>query len=194
RANDNFLAATGYSASEIVGKHHRIFVPEEDASTPEYEQFWKNLAEGKFFSDRFRRVRKDGRDLWLEASYTPLISSQGEVYGVVKFATDITANVQRALKEKERAASAYHITTATEQSASTGTDIIQQASDEMTKVSTAVSEAASVISELGSQSDMITSIVNTIRGIADQTNLLALNAAIEAARAGDQGRGFAVVA
>ena len=194
RANDNFLAATGYSASEIVGKHHRIFVPEEDASTPEYKQFWKNLAEGKFFSDRFRRVRKDGRDLWLEASYTPLISSQGEVYGVVKFATDITANVQRALKEKERAASAYHITTATEQSASTGTDIIQQASDEMTKVSTAVSEAASVISELGSQSDMITSIVNTIRGIADQTNLLALNAAIEAARAGDQGRGFAVVA
>mgnify|MGYP000038262122 FL=1 len=194
RANDNFLAATGYSASEIVGKHHRIFVPEEDASTPEYEQFWKNLAEGKFFSDRFRRVRKDGKDLWLEASYTPLISSEGDVYGVVKFATDITSNVQKALTEKERAASAYHITTATEQSASTGTDIIQQASDEMTKVSAAVSEAAAVISELGAQSDMITSIVNTIRGIADQTNLLALNAAIEAARAGDQGRGFAVVA
>ncbi|KZZ05712.1 hypothetical protein A3746_03390 [Oleibacter sp. HI0075] len=139
-------------------------------------------------------MRKDGTDLWLEASYTPLISSEGDVYGVVKFATDITDNVQRALTEKERAASAYHITTATEQSASTGTDIIQQASDEMTKVSAAVSEAASVISELGAQSDMITSIVNTIRGIADQTNLLALNAAIEAARAGDQGRGFAVVA
>jgi methyl-accepting chemotaxis protein len=194
RANDNFLAATGYSATEILGKHHRIFVPEEDASKPEYEQFWKNLAEGKFFSDRFRRIRKDGADLWLEASYTPLISSEGDVYGVVKFATDITSNVQKALTEKERAASAYHITSATEQSASTGTDIIQQASDEMTKVSAAVSEAATVISELGAQSDMITSIVNTIRGIADQTNLLALNAAIEAARAGDQGRGFAVVA
>ena len=194
RANENFLAATGYSASEIVGKHHRMFVPEEDASKPEYEQLWKNLAAGKFSSDRFRRVRKDGKDLRLEASYTPLISSEGDVYGVVKFATDITDNVQRALTEKERAASAYHITTATEQSASTGTDIIQQASDEMTKVSAAVSEAAAVISELGGQSDMITSIVNTIRGIADQTNLLALNAAIEAARAGDQGRGFAVVA
>ncbi|MBN58642.1 MAG: chemotaxis protein [Oceanospirillaceae bacterium] len=194
RANDNFLAATGYPATEILGKHHRIFVPEEDTLKPEYEQFWKNLADGKFFSDRFRRVRKDGTDLWLEASYTPLISSEGDVYGVVKFATDITSNVQKALTEKERAASAYHITSATEQSASTGTDIIQQASDEMTKVSAAVSEAATVISELGAQSDMITSIVNTIRGIADQTNLLALNAAIEAARAGDQGRGFAVVA
>ncbi len=105
RANENFLAATGYSASEIVGKHHRMFVPEEDASKPEYEQLWKNLAAGKFSSDRFRRVRKDGKDLWLEASYTPLISSEGDVYGVVKFATDITDNVQRALTEKERAAS-----------------------------------------------------------------------------------------
>ncbi|MEE2748924.1 MAG: PAS domain-containing methyl-accepting chemotaxis protein [Pseudomonadota bacterium] len=194
RANDNFLGATGYTAAEIIGQHHRIFMPADDASSPEYAQFWENLAQGKFISSRFRRVRKDGQDLWLEASYTPLISSEGDVYGVVKFATDITESVQKALTEKERAASAFHITTATEQSASTGTDIIQQASDEMTKVSTAVSEAAAVISELGAQSDMITSIVNTIRGIADQTNLLALNAAIEAARAGDQGRGFAVVA
>ena len=77
---------------------------------------------------------------------------------------------------------------------SKGTTIIQNAATEMHKLSEAVQSSSSVIEELGSQSDQITSIVNTIKEIADQTNLLALNAAIEAARAGEQGRGFAVVA
>ena len=75
-----------------------------------------------------------------------------------------------------------------------GTSIIQNAAQEMRKISDAVLSSSQIIEELGQQSDQITSIVNTIREIADQTNLLALNAAIEAARAGEQGRGFAVVA
>jgi methyl-accepting chemotaxis protein len=75
-----------------------------------------------------------------------------------------------------------------------GTVIIQNAAEEMRKISEAVHSSSKIIEELGQQSDQITSIVNTIREIADQTNLLALNAAIEAARAGEQGRGFAVVA
>ena len=75
-----------------------------------------------------------------------------------------------------------------------GTGIIQNAAEEMRKISDAVLSSSQIIEELGQQSDQITSIVNTIREIADQTNLLALNAAIEAARAGEQGRGFAVVA
>lgn len=194
RANNNFLAATGYSEAEIVGKHHRMFVTSEYANSREYQEFWQKLGAGQFISSRFHRVRKDGSDLWLEASYSPLISPDGDVYGVIKFATDITESVNKTNKEIESATSAYHITTATEQTANQGTDIIQEAAREMTKISEAVSDTSGVISELYNQSEAITSIVNTIRGIADQTNLLALNAAIEAARAGEQGRGFAVVA
>ncbi|WP_300424885.1 PAS domain-containing methyl-accepting chemotaxis protein [uncultured Thalassolituus sp.] len=194
RANANFLGATGYTEAEVIGKHHRMFVTAENAESQDYRDFWKKLGSGQFISSRFHRVKKDGSDLWLEASYSPLINADGDVYGVIKFATDITESVEKTNREIERATSAYHITTATEQTAEKGTEIIQEAAREMTLISEAVSETSSVISELDKQSDAITSIVNTIRGIADQTNLLALNAAIEAARAGEQGRGFAVVA
>ncbi|WP_370292627.1 methyl-accepting chemotaxis protein [Thalassolituus sp.] len=194
RANNNFLGATGYREAEVIGKHHRMFVPSEHAESQEYREFWKKLGSGQFISSRFQRVKKDGSDLWLEASYSPLINADGDVYGVIKFATDITESVEKTNRKIERATSAYHITTATEQTAEKGTEIIQEAAREMTLISEAVSETSTVISELDKQSDAITSIVNTIRGIADQTNLLALNAAIEAARAGEQGRGFAVVA
>jgi methyl-accepting chemotaxis protein len=194
-ANQHFLNATGYSnVDEIKGKHHRIFCEEEYAQSPEYERFWADLAQGKSISDRFKRKKKDGSTVWLEASYAPLKSSDGEIHGFIKFAADITENIEKNLRESESAQSAYHITTKTEQTAAEGTEVVQEAAREMAKITEAVAVTAAQIAELGQQSEEITSIVNTIRGIADQTNLLALNAAIEAARAGEQGRGFAVVA
>jgi len=94
----------------------------------------------------------------------------------------------------ENAREAHTISVQASDLSGEGTEVIQNAAEEMTKIASTVQAAAQVIEELGHQSDQITSIVNTIREIADQTNLLALNAAIEAARAGEQGRGFAVVA
>jgi methyl-accepting chemotaxis protein len=89
-ANDNFLAATGYRLDEIVGKHHRIFVDPTESAKPEYRMFWDNLANGEFDAREYRRIRKSGADLWINASYNPIFDAKGKVVRVVKFATDIT--------------------------------------------------------------------------------------------------------
>ncbi|MFY0636000.1 MAG: PAS domain S-box protein [Vannielia sp.] len=90
-ANENFLAATGYSAEEVTGKHHRLFVDPIEAATPGYEAFWAALAGGTFKAGQFRRITKGGREIWIEASYNPILDTDGKVAKVVKFATDITA-------------------------------------------------------------------------------------------------------
>ncbi|MDX3972503.1 PAS domain-containing methyl-accepting chemotaxis protein [Shinella sp.] len=89
-ANQNFCRALGYDLSEIAGKHHRIFVDPSEAATSEYREFWSKLARGEFDSRQYKRIAKDGHDVWIEASYNPVFRG-GRPYKVVKFATDITA-------------------------------------------------------------------------------------------------------
>lgn len=90
-ANENFLGAIGYDLQEIQGKHHRLFVDREEASKPEYRQFWRSLADGNFQAAEYKRVAKGGREIWIQATYNPILDEQGKVLKVVKFATDITA-------------------------------------------------------------------------------------------------------
>ena len=92
-ANKNFLAATGYALDEIVGQHHRIFVDPVESSSPAYSAFWQKLTSGTFDEGKYRRVAKDGSDVWLRASYSPIFNEENEVVKVVNFATDITAEV-----------------------------------------------------------------------------------------------------
>lgn len=94
RANDLFLAAVGYTQGEIQGQHHRIFVQPEKAAQRAYQDFWAKLSSGQVVPGQFERVTKSGRPVWLEATYNPLLDERGKVVGVVKFATDITAQVQ----------------------------------------------------------------------------------------------------
>ena len=94
-ANQNFLAAVGYELSEIKGKHHSIFCDPEYVATQEYRDFWASLARGEFVSHQFQRFAKGGREIWIQASYNPIFDKRGNVSGVVKFATDITASRQR---------------------------------------------------------------------------------------------------
>lgn len=89
-ANDNFLNAIGYSREEIVGKHHSMFVLPSEKNSAEYSAFWAALKAGKFQSAEYRRIGKNGRDVWIQASYNPLFDKSGAVIGVMKLASDIT--------------------------------------------------------------------------------------------------------
>jgi methyl-accepting chemotaxis protein len=99
-ANENFLRVMGYSLGEIRGRHHRIFVTPDYASSPAYRTFWANLAKGQFQAGEFKRIAKDGQAVWLEANYYPVIDGSGRVLKVVKFAADITARKLRTLEDK----------------------------------------------------------------------------------------------
>ncbi|MEM1305844.1 MAG: PAS domain S-box protein, partial [Planctomycetota bacterium] len=89
-ANDNFLAATGYTLDEVRGKHHRIFMDPAEAATPEYAEFWASLAAGEGSSREFRRLKKSGEALWINATYAPVLDESGRVVKVVKIAVDVT--------------------------------------------------------------------------------------------------------
>ncbi|MGE8501709.1 MAG: methyl-accepting chemotaxis protein [Pseudomonas sp.] len=193
-ANQNFLNLMGYRREEVIGQHHRIFCLTEDSRSDDYRQFWTRLNKGEFMSDRFCRVTKQGQRVWLRATYNPLYDASGRLYGVVKFASDITAQVERRDSEAAAAQLAHDIAKETDVSADHGTRTVAQTVAVVTDIAGELANVAEQIEGLNKQSEQITSIVQVIRSIADQTNLLALNAAIEAARAGEQGRGFAVVA
>ncbi|BFM22170.1 methyl-accepting chemotaxis protein [Gilvimarinus japonicus] len=188
-ANSNFLQTVGYDLSEVVGKHHKIFCT--DSFYRNNPDFWESLARGQFKSGKFERRSKTGEAIWLEATYNPIYNNQGQVYKVIKFASDITVRINTALQAVETASSTSEETShITNEARSRLEDAVATAN----QVNDQIAQAAEITDRLNSQSDNISAIVSTIRAIADQTNLLALNAAIEAARAGDQGRGFAVVA
>lgn len=94
-ANENFLKTLGYSAfSEIKGKHHRLFVDTEYADTAAYKRFWEDLRNGIFQKGDFKRIRKDGKEVWIQAVYAPVKDEMGRIYKVVKVATDITSQKQ----------------------------------------------------------------------------------------------------
>jgi methyl-accepting chemotaxis protein len=193
-ANANFLSVMGYTLAEIKGKQHRLFCEPALVNSNEYADFWRRLNNGEFFTGQFKRLGKQGRVVWLEASYNPVYDGDGTLIKVVKFASDITERVEKFEEDSRGASRAYHISSETERFAEHGTQVIQETTAEMRRIADNIGASARLVGQLGQRSEQITAIVNTIRGIADQTNLLALNAAIEAARAGDQGRGFAVVA
>ncbi|THV22428.1 methyl-accepting chemotaxis protein [Peteryoungia ipomoeae] len=92
-ANENFLAAVGYDLTEIVGRHHSIFCEPAYAQSAAYQGFWQTLAEGQFVTDEFKRIGKGGKEIWIQASYNPIVDHNGKVLKVIKFATDITDRI-----------------------------------------------------------------------------------------------------
>lgn len=100
-ANDNFIKALGYGRDEIVGRHHSMFVDAAEAASPAYRAFWEKLRRGEAVADEFRRIGKNSRDVFISASYNPVLDPKGRVIKIVKFATDVTPRVRavRALAD-----------------------------------------------------------------------------------------------
>ena len=192
--NDNFLKTMGYNASEVIGVHHSQFCPPEMRNSDEYRRFWHKLNQGEFISGQFQRVNKRGQTVWLRATYNPVFNETGELYKVVKFATDVTAQVEKNQQERDAAQQAYQTALQTSESTRLGATVIENSVQTMNDLAGELHGISGDINDLSQSSDRIGAIVESIRRIADQTNLLALNAAVEAARAGQHGRSFAVVA
>jgi methyl-accepting chemotaxis protein len=197
RANDNFLKTLGYSLSEVQGKHHRLFVEAAERESRAYEQFWVALNRGEYQAGEFKRVGNGGKEVWIQASYNPILDLNGKPYKVVKYASDITKQAMIRMRA-ERARSLIESVAAGSEEMSAS---IQEISQTMVNSRKKASEAVQQVESADLQAQRLTSAAQSMEGITElisnitgQINLLALNATIESARAGEAGRGFAVVA
>ncbi|WP_036295437.1 PAS domain-containing methyl-accepting chemotaxis protein [Methylosinus sp. PW1] len=101
-ANENFCRLLGYAPADIIGRHHRLFVDPAYAAGPDYAQFWAKLGRGEYDAGEYRRIGKDGKEVWLQASYNPVRNSRGQIRKVVKVAADITAEKLKSSENQGR--------------------------------------------------------------------------------------------
>ncbi len=176
-ANDNFLDALGYRLDEIAGKHHSMFVEQSYRESDAYRRFWDQLAEGKFQSDEFKRIGKDGKEVWIQATYNPIFDSSGRPYKVVKFATDITdqilerqrrENVQKDI-DVQLGEIAQAISNVMGQATESATASTQTASSVQT-VAAAAEELVASIHEIGRQVQTASEVAQKAVGEATQSN------------------------
>ncbi|MGY3619410.1 PAS domain-containing protein [Bradyrhizobium sp. USDA 10063] len=196
-ANANFLKTLGYTLHDIQGRHHSMFVDPSERDTPAYREFWAALNRGEYQAGEFRRIGAGGRDVWIQASYNPIMDLNGRPFKVVKYASDVTAQVIARLKsERVRGMMEQVAAGAEELNAS-----VREISEAMVKSKETAVAATDHVQSADHQAQRLTAaaasmsgILQMIGDITGQINLLALNATIESARAGEAGRGFAVVA
>ncbi len=193
-ANAKFLEAMGYTLAEVQGKHHSMFVSEAYRESDAYRDFWASLRRGEYQAAEYQRLGKGGREVWIQATYNPILGLDGKPFKVTKFATDITRQVSARSRVS---AMLQSIASGSEQLNASICEIAMsmvKSKDTADGASTKAESADGAARKLTEVAKSMNRIVVTIGGITEQINLLALNATIESARAGSAGRGFGVVA
>ena len=196
--NDNFCKATGYEASELVGAHHRKFCDAAFASSAEYKEFWQALGRGEFRSGEFKRYKKSGDPVWLQATYNPVLDINGKPVGVIKLAADISerararearmraqrnigdqlneiaAAVEQTKSEAERAANSSNGASGNVQTVAAGAEELAASFSEIGRnVEQAVSVTRSAVEQARSTASLVNQLAETTDAITKVTELIA---------------------
>ncbi|MGB0575899.1 MAG: methyl-accepting chemotaxis protein [Alphaproteobacteria bacterium] len=191
-ANENFLGALGYELGEIQGKHHSMFVDPAEKDSPEYAAFWKTLNDGTFQAAEYMRIAKGGEEIWIQASYNPIFDVNGRPFKVVKYATDITAQVKERLHRIEvqktidvglnEIAGAISATNDQAKSIATATN---ETTTNVQTVASGTEEMSASVSEIQRQVAQANKIAEEAVGKAEYTNTVVTGLADAAAKIGD---------
>ncbi|HEY4134535.1 MAG TPA: PAS domain-containing methyl-accepting chemotaxis protein [Alphaproteobacteria bacterium] len=188
-ANENFLNALGYRLDEVVERHHSMFVEPAYRSSTEYRQFWEALGRGEYQTAEYKRFGKGGREVWIQASYNPILDLNGHPFKVVKFATDITQQVQDRMRREATGKSVDSdlteivraVTTATQRASNSAQASVETSSNvqaaavgteqlvsSVGEISRQTADASAVSTQAVAQAERTSVIVNGLAGAADR--------------------------
>jgi methyl-accepting chemotaxis protein len=162
-ANSNFLGAMGYSLDEVRGRHHSMFVDPAERDSAAYREFWAGLNRGEYQAAEYKRVGKGGKEVWIQASYNPILDLNGKPYKVVKYATDVTRQVLvRMGNERVRTMMESVAAGAEELNAS-----VREISEAMVKSKQTASEAVERVENADGQAKRLSSAADSMSGIVE---------------------------
>ncbi|PQO27266.1 PAS domain-containing protein [Blastopirellula marina] len=184
-ANDNFLNTLGYTLGEIQGRHHQIFVENDFAASADYREFWAKLNRGEYEAKEYKRIGKGGKEVWIQASYNPILDLNGKPYKVVKYATDVTRQVRLRMEMAELIANVNESANQFTDSATTVSEASQTLAEGAQTQSAAVEEISASAQELTRSIQGVRDRANETDKLASETNRIAVDGGQAVTKSGE---------